>query len=419
MEDSLIKALRKHVKKIIILSIFLLFSAVAFVPFLYPSLFYSPPGKKEVVIIGLEGASWRVIKPMIDKGELPNFKFLIENGAYGTVNSSILSNEVWLHIAGRDKSFWKIAAEKNKTVVSLYWPDTAHNKTLIYDLKGSFFLENPLSEFFKKMSYLRILIPVNKADKDLLYDFYLLDRKMREFFYSREKLKPDVSGIIFSDLPRLQLYYWAYMEHERFQSLDKHDVEKYGGVIEEYYKEVDSYLGKLIAENVTVVILSGYGFDATIPQKVIDKILVNKILELGGLLSFDYRGEIDFSKTKAYSLEEGLEEETTVYINPEEKTVKSRAIDILSKVYIDGERVFDVSESKDGLTLRRKVPPNITSGEINVLGKIYPVEDFVLRRIVSGRTTEEGILIMYGDRIKRGEIRANFNDIAQLIVDLI
>lgn len=62
------------------------------------------------MIIGLEGATWRVIRPMINKGELPNFKFLIENGAYGTVNSSTLSHDVWNNIA-KDKAnkiFWEI-----------------------------------------------------------------------------------------------------------------------------------------------------------------------------------------------------------------------------------------------------------------------------------------------------------------------
>jgi len=420
-----IKFVKKH-KKIIFFSILLLFSIVIFLSFLYPWLFYNSPGKNEVVIIGLEGATWRVIKPMINRGELPNFKFLMENGAYGTVNSSILSHEVWNYMAKDklNKSFWEIASKNNKTIISLYWLNSMYNESRIYDLKGSFFINNPLSEFFKKLYCLKVLIPVNNADKDLIYDFYLLDYKMREYFYSREKLRPDLSGIVISDLPRLQLYYWAYMEPERFQNLSKDDIEKYGKVIEEYYKDFDSYLGKLIEEkNTTIIILSGYGFDATIPQKIIDKILVNKILEIGELLKFDYRGEIDFSKTKAYSLEEGLEEKTIIYINGSDKEleiIKTKASDLFSKVYLDSKPVFEISKLNKSLILKRKIPLQITNNEIMVLNKRYPIEDFVLRRIVSGRVTEEGILIMYGNKIEKREIHnITIHDIAPSIISLL
>jgi hypothetical protein len=422
---NLIKPEKKHTKKIIFFSILLLISIVIFFPFLYPWLFYNKSGKNEVVIIGLEGATWRVIKPMIDKGELPNFKFLIENGSYGTVNSSTLSHDVWDNIAKDklNKNFWEIASKKNETIISLYWPNSIHNESKIHDLKGSFFINNPLSEFFKKLYYLKILVPVNKADKDLIYDFYLLDYKMREFFYSREKIRPDLSGVVLSELPKLQLYYWAYMEPERFQNLSKDDIEKYGNVIEEYYKEFDSYLGKLIREkNVTIIVLSGYGFDATIPQKTIDKILVNKILEDGGLLRFDYRGEIDFSKTKAYSLEEGLEEETIIYINApdgELETIKTQVYNIFSKVSIDSKQVFDVSRLERGLILKRNVPLQITDKEIVVSNRRYPIEDFILRRVISGRTTEEGILIIYGKNVTKGEIHnATISGISLVILRL-
>ena len=418
--------IRKHAKKIIFFSILLLLSILIFLPFLYPWLFYNSPEKKEVVIIGLEGATWRVIKPMINKGELPNFKFLMENGSYGTVNSSVLSHEVWNYIAKDklNKSFWEIASKKNKTIISLYWPNSMYNESRIYDLKGSFFINNPLSEFFKKLYYLKVLIPVNNADKDLIYDFYLLDYKMREYFYSREKLRPNLSSIVISDLPRLQLYHWVYMEPERFQNLSKDDIEKYGKMIEEYYKDFDSYLGKLIEErNTTIIILSGYGFDATIPQKIIDKILVNKILEIGELLKFDYRGEIDFSKTKAYSLEEGLEEEIIIYINGSDKeleTIKTKTSDLFSKVYLDSKPVFGISKLNKSLILKRKIPLQITNNEIMVLNKRYPTEDFVLRRIVSGRVTEEGILIIYGNMIEKREIHnITIYDIASLIISLL
>ena len=42
-----------------------------------------------ILIIGLDGATWDLIKPWVDKGELPTFKKLIENGVWGNLESTI------------------------------------------------------------------------------------------------------------------------------------------------------------------------------------------------------------------------------------------------------------------------------------------------------------------------------------------
>jgi len=43
----------------------------------------------KVLIIGLDGATWELIKPWVDKGELPTFKKLMENGTWGDLESTI------------------------------------------------------------------------------------------------------------------------------------------------------------------------------------------------------------------------------------------------------------------------------------------------------------------------------------------
>ncbi|AIY90174.1 alkaline phosphatase family protein [Geoglobus acetivorans] len=42
-----------------------------------------------VIVIGLDGATWDLIKPWADKGELPTFKKLMENGSWGHLESTI------------------------------------------------------------------------------------------------------------------------------------------------------------------------------------------------------------------------------------------------------------------------------------------------------------------------------------------
>ena len=45
-------------------------------------------GKDKVLIMGFDGASWNVLDPLIEKGEMPNLKELMDSGAYGNLRSA-------------------------------------------------------------------------------------------------------------------------------------------------------------------------------------------------------------------------------------------------------------------------------------------------------------------------------------------
>lgn len=46
---------------------------------------------RRVLVIGLDGATWNLLKPFVDEGKLPTFKRLIDEGAYGELESTIPS----------------------------------------------------------------------------------------------------------------------------------------------------------------------------------------------------------------------------------------------------------------------------------------------------------------------------------------
>ena len=67
-----------------------------------------PRDKLHVILFCMDGGSWRVMDPLIEKGLLPNFKRLKESGAYGTLMSygRMVSPIIWTSIAtgkGMDK----------------------------------------------------------------------------------------------------------------------------------------------------------------------------------------------------------------------------------------------------------------------------------------------------------------------------
>ena len=55
----------------------------------------------KVIVIGLDGATWDLMKPWAEKGILPTFKRLMENGVYGNLESTIppLTGPAWVSFA--------------------------------------------------------------------------------------------------------------------------------------------------------------------------------------------------------------------------------------------------------------------------------------------------------------------------------
>jgi hypothetical protein len=60
-----------------------------------------PASRGHVVLIGLDGASWNLLDPMVKAGELPHFKALMDRGVSADLASvpPFLSPSVWTSIA--------------------------------------------------------------------------------------------------------------------------------------------------------------------------------------------------------------------------------------------------------------------------------------------------------------------------------
>ena len=62
---------------------------------------------RKVLVIGWDAADWRVINPLLEKGEMPNLKKLMDNGAYGNVSTlePAISPMLWTSIATGKRPF--------------------------------------------------------------------------------------------------------------------------------------------------------------------------------------------------------------------------------------------------------------------------------------------------------------------------
>lgn len=62
---------------------------------------YSPFKKNKIILIGVDGATFNIIRPMVKEGKLPHFKQLMENGCWGELSTLIPTSTpvIWTSIA--------------------------------------------------------------------------------------------------------------------------------------------------------------------------------------------------------------------------------------------------------------------------------------------------------------------------------
>ncbi len=44
---------------------------------------------KRIYVVGFDGASWRFVEPLVQRGEMPNFQRLMEQGSHGRLESTV------------------------------------------------------------------------------------------------------------------------------------------------------------------------------------------------------------------------------------------------------------------------------------------------------------------------------------------
>ena len=82
--------------------------------------------KSKVLVVGIDGATWSLIKPWADEGKLPTFRRLLKNGAWGELRSSIpyMTYPAWkCYSTGKNPGklgvYWFLSLDfKNRRIVT-------------------------------------------------------------------------------------------------------------------------------------------------------------------------------------------------------------------------------------------------------------------------------------------------------------
>lgn len=263
--------------------------------------------KPKVLVIGIDGGTFDIINPLINKGSLPNLKRLIENGSSGILQSTIppVSPAAWsTFITGKNpgshgiynffdiwpntyklrilnasmrkgKSFWKYAEEAGKRVCLINVPFTfppeevngimisgmdtpSYDSDFIYPVElkeelvkntGKYRVDTHISDIqgYESIEESKLLDIFKK------HVFEQIDIHARTAIYLIKKEEWDIFTVVFTSADRAQHHYWKFYKKGE-DALSK--------VIPQVYEKIDGYIGEILKEGLpdtNVIIMSDHG----------------------------------------------------------------------------------------------------------------------------------------------------------------
>jgi len=269
--------------------------------------------RNKVLIIGLDGATWNLLKPLIKDGKLSTIKKLVDEGVHGDLESSIphvtfpawkcystgknpgkLGVYWWMNVdvknqkiiindskSFKSKELWDYLSSEDITCGIIGMPTTYPPKKVngfmiaenIMPCSGNTYPKDLEKEIKDRFSYTFNFIDFHGADRNLVIE----DRKrlIKQRFdvtnYLVKKYNPEFFHLTIFHIDNIQHFYWKYMEEK-----DK----RYGKAIESSWILIDKELKKLIEnfgdENTSIFLMSDHGFTSMKAVFNINKWLIEK-----------------------------------------------------------------------------------------------------------------------------------------------
>jgi predicted AlkP superfamily phosphohydrolase/phosphomutase len=264
--------------------------------------------KTRVLIVGLDGATFDIIRPMVEEGRLPTFAKLMKEGVYGDLRSTILpvtppawasfmtgknpgkhgafgfysyrdnsyETELATGLTIKAKKIWQYLDPSKKVGlidIPLTFPPEKINGCMISGMpvpsEKCIFTYPPelhteiLSEIGDYMID-RDLMEATRSDTidslKRLYSYTEMRKNAAEYLI-KNKGPFDFFMVVFRSTDFIQHAAFKYLDTE-YTSVHPEETEKFGDVICQVYKKMDRYVEQLIklsGEECTTVIMSDHG----------------------------------------------------------------------------------------------------------------------------------------------------------------
>ncbi len=262
---------------------------------------------KKVIVFGLDGATFDLIKPWAQEGKLPTLKRLMDEGVHSTLTSTIpfATIPAWPSFATgcnpgkhgfydffkqKDNSYeltvellpskaikqpilWDILSQANKKValinVPSTYPPTKVNGYMITGMltppRAKYTYPPELqSELKRELGRYNIFFSLLSAKNPnaLVEDLEeTLEQRLKATLYLWKEKQPDYLMVVDSGIDRAEHELWRFLDPSNPLYSSK-DIEIYGNPLLRYYQKADKGLAKvleLLDDNTTLIVMSDHG----------------------------------------------------------------------------------------------------------------------------------------------------------------
>lgn len=278
--------------------------------------------RTRMILFGIDGGTWKIVERMMNQGELPNISRMVREGCSGRLASikPCISPAVWTSISTgflpqshgitnfygtlnqvKKKGFWEILSEEGERVGLLRWlitwPPVEVNGFIIPNwlARDSECYPNTLSHIKRKGGQSGILkvrdvlldisygltmeavtevihYKVRKAitepspiDRNIAIEKIDVIRRRDYFIRLKHLFDIDFGSCTFDNVDNFSHILWKFMEPEKFNDVPAELVNRYGGVIEDQYREIDECIGHItstVDDDTYLMVVSDHGFKA-------------------------------------------------------------------------------------------------------------------------------------------------------------
>ncbi|HEM61767.1 MAG TPA: hypothetical protein ENO24_05715, partial [Chloroflexi bacterium] len=269
----------------------------------------APETEKRILVIGLDGATFDLIKPWIAEARLPTLGRLMEEGVHGNLRSvpNLNSAPAWSSFAtgtnpGKHgifyfdervpntytkrylngshrvgKSFWKLLSDQGKTVcvinVPMTFPADELNGVMLAGLdspgvqsEGFAYPPSILKELSSRVGDYIIepgipgYMKAGKKDQALARLFEAVDKRLNYARYLLAKYPWQLFVVVFTATDAVQHFFWKDMD-PRHPEHDPQEARVYGDAILKVYQRMDEVVLTLLQEArpSTTIIVSDHG----------------------------------------------------------------------------------------------------------------------------------------------------------------
>ena len=406
--------------------------------------YQDPPTAPRVLIVGIDGATWRVMDPLIEEGRLPNLGRLKARGAWGTLVSlqPMRSPAIWTSLATgmvpsrhgvedflqtrlsiRTPAIWDILRLEKIRCGFYGWLNTWPPP----ELEG-FFIPGWLSRdkrtypeklgricfnYFKWKhpsvhleKFINRVVSRDPLDNTL---YWMRSNINRKGIYARhliERYRPALAAVVFYETDEVSHKFWSYMEPERFPGIESGMAERYGGAIAGIYETVDRAVGEILEaadENTVVAVVSDHGFEAEDGSTTHYQIKADSLLPALGL---GERARWTTCGPKGISVSLQPTESEQGGTAPE-----AWSSDLIAKVrsirFADtDESLFDARRGNQGevlIILKRERGYSLSDKLTSAMGELE-AREAVMPISVSGRHHPDGVILLKGPGIREGRM---------------